>query len=67
MRALKLYGGSILVLLVIAFLAVAFYTEMLQDPKLNGWILGVSFVLVVVGIVCNFVVGGWADKIGGKK
>lgn len=66
MKALKLYGGSILILLVVAVLAVLFYTEALQDPSVNNIVLGVSFLLVVVGVILNILGGKNADKIGGK-
>lgn len=66
MKALKQYGGSILILLVIVVLAVCFYTESLQDPEVNTVVLAVSFILVVVGILLNIFGGKSADKIGGK-
>lgn len=66
MKALMQYGGSILILLVIVVLAVCFYTESLQDPTTNTVVLGVCFVLVVVGILLNIFGGKAADKIGGK-
>lgn len=66
MKALKQYGGSLLILLVVIVLAVCFFTEALQDPEVNTLVLGVSFVLVIVGIVLNILGGKSADKIGGK-
>ena len=66
MRALKQFGGSILILLVVIVLAACFYTNVLQDPNLNGIVLGVCFVLVVVGVLLNIFGGKSADKIGGK-
>ena len=66
MKALKLYGGSILILLVTVVLAVCFYTDSLQDPTLNTVVLAVSFVLVVLGVILNILGGKAADKIGGK-
>ena len=66
MKALKQYGGSLLILAVIIVLAVCFYTETLQDPTVNTAVLGVSFVLVIVGVLLNIFGGKSADKIGGK-
>lgn len=66
MKALKQYGGSLLILIVIVVLAVCFYTESLQDPDTNTLVLAISFVLVVVGILLNIFGGKSADKIGGK-
>lgn len=66
MRSLKQFGGSILILLVVIVLAVCFYTDALQDPTLNTYVLAVSFVLVVVGVLLNIFGGKSADKIGGK-
>lgn len=66
MRALKQYGGSILILLVVIVLAVCFFTEALQDPTTNTVVLGVSFLLVVAGVLLNIFGGKNADKIGGK-
>lgn len=66
MKALKLYGGSILILLVTIVLAVCFYTNVLQDPTMNTVILSVCFVLIVVGVLLNIFGGKSADKIGGK-
>ncbi|MBO4753798.1 MAG: hypothetical protein J5543_04335 [Bacteroidales bacterium] len=67
MRALKQYGGSILILIVVVVLAISFYTEALQDARLNTVILGVCFVLVVAGVLLNIFGGKSADKIGGDK
>lgn len=66
MRALKQYGGTLLILLVVIVLAVCFFTESLQDPDTNTWVLSVSFVLVVAGVLLNIFGGKSADKIGGK-
>jgi len=66
MRALKQYGGSILILLVVVVLAVCFFTEALQDDKTNTIVLSVSFLLVVAGVLLNIFGGKNADKIGGK-
>lgn len=66
MKALKQYGGSILILLVIIVLAVCFYTEALNDEATNTLVLSVSFVLVIVGVLLNIFGGKSADKIGGK-
>ena len=66
MRALKQFGGSILILVVVVILAVSFYTEALQDASTNTVILGVCFVLVVAGVILNILGGKSADKIGGK-
>jgi len=67
MRALKQYGGSILILIVVVVLAISFYTEALQDASLNTVILAVCFVLVVAGVLLNIFGGKSADKIGGGK
>ncbi len=67
MRSLKQYGGSILILIVVVVLAASFYTGALQDAGLNSIILGVCFVLVVVGVLLNIFGGKSADKIGGGK
>ena len=66
MKALKQYGGSILILLVVIVLAVCFFTDALQDPDVNTAVLAASFVLVILGIVLNILGGKSADKIGGK-
>lgn len=66
MRALKQYGGSILILLVVVILAVCFFTEALQDDQTNSIVLSVSFLLVVAGVLLNIFGGKNADKIGGK-
>jgi len=66
MKALKQYGGSLLILAVVIVLAVCFYTDTLQDPTVNTTVLGVSFLLVVVGVLLNIFGGKSADKIGGK-
>lgn len=66
MKALKQYGGSILILIVVVVLAVCFFTEALQDPDTNTLVLSVSFILVVVGILLNIFGGKSADKIGGE-
>lgn len=66
MKALKQYGGSILILVVCIVLAAMFFTEKLQDPDTNTVVLSVSFVLIVVGILLNIFGGKSADKIGGK-
>ncbi len=66
MRTLKQYGGILLILIAVIMLAVSFYTDMLQDPDTNHLILGVSAVLVVVGILSLIFGGKAADKIGGK-
>lgn len=66
MRALKQYGGSILILLVVVVLAACFFTDALQDEQTNTIVLSVSFVLVVLGVILNIWGGKSADKIGGK-
>jgi len=66
MRALKQYGGSILILLVVIVLAVCFFTEALQDSTTNTIVLAVSFILIVAGVLLNIFGGKSADKIGGK-
>ena len=50
MRALKQYGGSILILIVVVVLAISFYTEALQDAGLNTIILGISFFSISVNL-----------------
>lgn len=66
MRALKQYGGSLLILIVVAVLAISFYTGALQNAELNTIILGICFILVVVGVLLNIFGGKSADKIGGE-
>lgn len=66
MRTLKQYGGSLLILLAVALLAVSFYTEMLKDADTNHVVLGVAALMVVGGILLLIFGGKSADKIGGK-
>ena len=66
MRALKQYGGSILILLAVILLAVSFFTEMLQDANTNHVVLGISALMVVGGVLLLIFGGKSADKIGGK-
>jgi len=66
MRALKQYGGSLLILVAVVILAVSFYNDLLQDPDANTWVLSSSFILVVLGVLLNIFGGKSADKIGGK-
>lgn len=66
MRALKQYGGSLLILIATVILAVCFFTEALQDPDTNTIVLSVCFLMVVGGVLLNIFGGKSADKIGGK-
>lgn len=66
MRALKQFGGSILILVAVAILAACFFTNALQDPDTNTIVLSVCFLMVVAGVLLNIFGGKSADKIGGK-
>jgi len=66
MRTIKLYAGVILILLTVVLLAASFFGESLMDADTNHLILGISLVLVILGIALVVIGGKSADKIGGK-
>ena len=66
MRFLKQYGGVLLILVAVAYLAVMFYTQTLAGEAYNYGVLAPSFVMILLGIVLMIVGGKSADKIGGE-
>jgi hypothetical protein len=61
MRFLKQYFGVIVILLTVVVMAYFFFTGAMTNA-----ILGVSAVLIIVGILLMIFGGRAADKIGGK-
>ena len=66
MRFLKQYGGVLLILAAVAYLAVMFYTQTLTGEAYNYGVLAPSVVAVLIGIILMIVGGKSADKIGGE-
>ncbi len=64
MRFLKIYGGAILILLVVVALYVIFNSDM--DKEVYNWTLVGCLGLVIVGVLLMIFGGKSADKIGGK-
>lgn len=61
MRFLKQYLGVFIILLTVALLAYTFYSG-----TLTNIILGVSLLLIILGILMMIWGGRLADKIGGR-
>jgi hypothetical protein len=65
MRFLKLYGGSILIILAAAVLFILFKVVDIDRGTYNIALVA-CFVAIVVGVLLNIFGGKSADKIGGK-
>jgi NADH:ubiquinone oxidoreductase subunit 6 (subunit J) len=65
MRFLKIYGGAILILVVVAALYVIFNNTQM-DKEVYNWSLIGCLGLVIVGVLLMIFGGKSADKIGGK-
>ncbi|MCR5394071.1 MAG: hypothetical protein K6E86_01580 [Bacteroidales bacterium] len=61
---MKIYGGAILILLVVVALYVIFNSDM--DKEVYNWTLVGCLGLVIVGVLLMIFGGKSADKIGGK-
>ncbi len=65
MRFIKIYGGTILILLATIALYVCFTAENM-DKGVYNWSLVGCFAAIVVGVLLCVFGGKSADKIGGK-
>lgn len=65
MRFIKIYGGTILILLATIALYVCFTAEEMDKSVYNWSLIGCA-VAIILGVLLCVMGGKSADKIGGK-
>lgn len=65
MRFLKIYGGTLLIILASVALFACFSNETMDKGLYNMTLIGCA-VAIILGVVLSVVGGKSADKIGGK-